>query len=86
MGAYSRVKGTVMMTSGHVELTDEELDGIAEKFLGSEFSGPCYLDWPIDERIDAYLRHQGLTAVEQNGTAYDAVLQRVMAQHRLHRE
>lgn len=74
-----------MTPTGDVELTDEELNTIAWRFLGSEFSGPCYLDWPIDERIHAYLRHQGLTAIVQSGTAYEAVLQRVMAQHRSHR-
>lgn len=74
-----------MTSAGRVELSDAELDEIARMFLRSEFSGPCYADWPIDRRIDAYLRHHGLTDIAYNGTVYEQVLQRVMAQHRLHR-
>jgi uncharacterized protein YqjF (DUF2071 family) len=61
------------------ELTRYELDKIAWRFLGSTFTRQTYADWPIDRRVDAYLLHHGLINVMNDGTAYDALLERVMA-------
>ena len=49
-----------MTTAGHVELSKRKLDAIAWKFLGSEFTGKIYADWPIDRRVYAFLRRDGL--------------------------
>ena len=68
-----------MTPTDRVELTRQELDAIAWKFLGSEFAGPIYADWPIDRRIDAYLQHHGLTDIVNDGSACKALLERVMA-------
>ena len=67
------------MPADRVELTRQELDAIAWKFLGSEFAGPIYADWPIDRRLDAYLRHHGPTHVVNDGSTSKALLERVMA-------
>jgi hypothetical protein len=68
-----------MTTAGHVELTKRKLDTIAWNFLGSEFTRQIYANWPIDRRVDAYLRRQGLIDIVNDGGAYDALLERVMA-------
>jgi hypothetical protein len=68
-----------MRTAGHVELRKRKLDAIAWKFLGSEFTGKIYADWPIDRRVDTYLRHHGLLDIVDDAGAYDALLERVMA-------
>ena len=68
-----------MMPTDRVELTRQELDAIAWKFLGSEFAGPMHADWPIDRRIDAYLQHHGPTDIVNDGSASKALLERVMA-------
>jgi hypothetical protein len=60
------------------ELTNQELDTIAWGFLRSEFTSQTYCDWAIDRRIDAYLEHHGLTDFAYDGSAYDALLDRVM--------
>jgi hypothetical protein len=68
-----------MTTAGQVQLTKRKLDSIAWKFLGSEFAGQIYAGWPIDRRVDAYLRHHGLIDIVNDGGAYNALLERVMA-------
>ena len=57
----------------------QELDAIAWGFLRSEFTEPIYADWPLDRRIDAYLVHHGLMDGVDDGFAYQALLERVMA-------
>jgi hypothetical protein len=68
-----------MTSTGHVVMTKRELDAIAWDFLGCEFTGQMYANWSIDRRVDAYLTHHGLTDVINDTAAYDALLERVMA-------
>lgn len=68
-----------MTPAGRTELTAEELDAIAWDFFTSEFTERKYSMWPIDRRVDAFLRHHILDDVINNGAAYDALIQRVMA-------
>ena len=53
-----------------VEMTKQELDAIAWRFLGSEFTAQSYANWPIDRRVDAYLLHHGLVEFVNDGAAY----------------
>jgi len=55
-----------------------ELDELAWKFLGSEFTKDIYADWPLDRRLDAYLRHHQLGGIVNDGAVYSRLLDRVM--------
>jgi hypothetical protein len=68
-----------MAPTARVELTNQDLDAIAWGFLGSGFTGRIYAVWPIERRIDAYLLHRGLTDITNDGAAYHALFERVMA-------
>ena len=61
------------------DMTRHELERIAWEFLRSRFTGPTYVNWPIDRRMDAYLLHNGLINVMNDGTIFNALLERVMA-------
>jgi uncharacterized protein YqjF (DUF2071 family) len=68
-----------LTAANRVELTAQQLDQIAWRFLRSEFTEQVYANWPIDRRIDTYLLHHGLTDIINDGSAYNALLDHVMA-------
>ena len=68
-----------MTPTSRISSTREELDAIAWDFLGSEFAGQSYTDWSLDRRIDHYLLHAGLIDVANDGSAYNALVERIMA-------
>jgi hypothetical protein len=59
--------------------TKQKLDAVACSFLGSDFTDQIYANLPIERRVGAYLRHHGLTGVVTDGGAFNALLERVMA-------
>jgi hypothetical protein len=67
------------MSAADVASAPQQLEAIAWDFLGSEFTDQNYLSWSLDRRVDAYLRHHGRDDLINDGAAYDALLQRVMA-------
>lgn len=69
----------MITVADRVELTVQQLDAVAWRFLGSKFTSEIYADWPIDRRVEAYLTHDRLVHLANDGAACDAVLQRVMA-------
>ena len=68
-----------MKPAGEVDLSQRDLEALAWKFLSSEFTGPIYADWPIDRRVEAYLVHYGMMDIVNDGAAYTALLDRIMA-------
>jgi hypothetical protein len=67
------------MTRPATEPHDAELEALAWGFLGSPYAGKRFVEWTIDRRLQAYLRHQGMRDVANDGTLCDALLDRVMA-------
>ncbi|ULE33405.1 hypothetical protein [Mycobacterium sp. IDR2000157661] len=67
-----------MAPSDWLNLTTAELDTVAWRFLRSEFATPSYADWSLDRRLDAFLSHHGPADILVDGSAYSALLDRVM--------
>lgn len=68
-------RGTVMAKADAAD----EIDGIAWKFLCSQFTRRDYWDWPLERRIDAFLRNLKRLDILNDGAAYSALIDRVMA-------
>ncbi|UXA19000.1 hypothetical protein [Mycobacterium sp. SMC-4] len=66
-------------STDRLTLTQRQLDDVAWEFLRSEFTDDRYAQWPIDRRLDVFLRHRGHRRLHDDGTAYSALLERVMA-------
>jgi hypothetical protein len=68
-----------MASTARCELTPQELDAAAWRFLRSEFASRIYADWPLDRRIDAFLLHDGPTDLRDDGSAQTKLIDHVMA-------
>ncbi len=68
-----------MASTYHKRLNHEELEAVAWGFLSSEFTSEIYCDWPLDKRVDAYLVHNGPAQLLSDGSGYNALLDRIMA-------
>jgi len=53
-------------------------DDFALAFFGSEFASPRYIDWPIERRLEAYLRHADQRRLADAGETFDQLLDQVM--------
>ncbi len=59
-------------------VTDFDVDAVAQDFLCSPYSGPRYVDWSLDRRIDTFLRRRGFTWIADDGDVSSTVLYRIM--------
>jgi len=59
--------------------TNSDVDALAWQFLSSAYADAKYADWPLDRRIDGFLRSRGLSRLAEDGDAQDLILNRVMA-------
>lgn len=77
---YAHTKRSKMAyTSGNPPLlTDSNVDALAWQFLNSAYADKTYADWPLDRRLDGFLRRRGLIRIIEDGDAYGLVLERVM--------
>ena len=60
-------------------LIDADVDALAHDLFNSPFAAETYADWPLDRRLDGFLRHRGLTRLVSDGDTYDLILNRVMS-------
>ena len=58
--------------------TDSDVDALAWEFLNSAYADDTYADWPLDRRLDGFLRRRGLSRIGEDGDAYNLVINRVM--------
>jgi hypothetical protein len=55
------------------------IDTIAWEFLCSVYTGRDYWDWPLERRIETFLRRLQRDDLLRDGVAYNNLVERVMA-------
>lgn len=67
------------MASGDLSmLIDSDIDALARSFFSSAYADNTFTDWTLDQRLEGFLRRQGLDFFVEDGDAYDLLLDRVM--------
>jgi hypothetical protein len=61
-----------------IELSNQELDPVALKFLSSDFARYNHPEFPVGQQLDAFLLDHGINLVDDQ-LIYDALLQCVIA-------
>jgi hypothetical protein len=59
-------------------LSDSDVDILAREFVYSAYADNTYAEWPLDRRLDGFLRRRGLFRIVEDGDSYGVVLDRVM--------
>ena len=60
-------------------VTDSDVDELAWRFLRSGYADEAYADWPLDQRLDGFLRRCGLVGISEDGDTCNLLLNQVMA-------
>ena len=64
-------------------LLDSDIDLLAWQFLDSLYVENSYGNWPIDQRVEAYLRNRGMARVADDGDIVGILVGRVMSYLRI---
>ena len=59
-------------------VTDPDVDALTWQFLNSDYVDDEYANWPLDRRLDGFLRNRGLGRLADNGDICNIILDRVM--------
>ena len=59
--------------------SDIDIEAIAWQFFCSPYTRRDYWDWPLERRIDAFLRQLKRLDIINDGGAYSTLIERVMA-------
>ena len=60
-------------------LTDPDVDVLAYQFLGSDYAADAYINWPLEQRLEGFLRNRGMARVADDGDTCHILLDRVMS-------
>ena len=59
-------------------LTDPDVDGLAYQFLDSDYAADAYINWPLERRLEGFLRNRGMAGVADDGDTCQILLDHVM--------
>ena len=59
-------------------VTDSDVHALIREFVDSGYRGNEYANWPIERRLDGFLRRRGLSRHADNGDICNVIIDRVM--------
>jgi hypothetical protein len=59
-------------------VTDSDVHALAGEFLNSGYRGDEYANWPIERRLDGFLRRRGLSRHANDGDVCNVIIDRIM--------
>jgi hypothetical protein len=60
-------------------VSDSDAHALAGEFMNSGYRGHEYADWPIERRLDGFLRRRGLSRHADDGDVCNVIIDRIMA-------
>jgi len=59
-------------------VTDSDVHALAGEFMNSGYRGHEYANWPIERRLDGFLRRRGLSRHADDGDVCNVIIDRIM--------
>lgn len=59
-------------------VTDRDVDQFALQFLNSDYVDDIHANWPLERRLEGFLRNRGLARLADDGDVCTIILNRVM--------
>ena len=59
--------------------TDADVEVLAYHFLHSDYAAEAYINWPLERRLEGFLRNRGMARVADDGDTCQILLDRVMS-------
>jgi hypothetical protein len=79
LAAHTRESEMASTLGDPPSLTNSDVDALTWQFLNSAYADDTYADWPLDRRIEGFLRRRGLAQLAEDGDAQGLILNRAMA-------
>ncbi|ORA63642.1 hypothetical protein CCUG63695_02132 [Mycobacteroides franklinii] len=67
------------MVRNRIQSTAFSAGFLTQEFLRSEYVDHTYAGWPIDQRLEGFLRHHEIARTAYDGDIHTMLLERVMA-------
>jgi hypothetical protein len=59
-------------------VSGRDIDQFAWQFLHSDYDGAIHANWPLERRLEGFLRNRGLARLADDGDVCTEILDRIM--------
>jgi hypothetical protein len=77
-GFVTEGPGMISVSGDTPLVTDSDVHALTWEFVNSGYRGDQYANWPIERRLDGFLRRRGLSRHADNGDICNIILDHIM--------